>query len=102
MTWAPVSVIHHVSWMRLSNTSAPHLTTSGFSGSPTDSTWRKLDKSCDSTIASPAPISIRKAVGALYQIVTLYSSIALYQASGENRPPTINVVTPFSHGEKTP
>src|SRR5690606_42149965 len=102
MVCAPVSVIHHVSWMRLSNTCAPHLTTSGFNGSPTDNTWRSVDKSYSFTNASPAPISIRKAVGALYQMVTPKSSIALYQPSGEKRPPKMTVVTPLSQGENTP
>src|SRR5699024_7376167 len=54
----------------------PHLTTSGFKGSPTDSTCRKELKSYCLITSSPAPISIRSAVGALYQIVIFNSSIA--------------------------
>src|SRR3954452_18606598 len=88
--------------MRKSNTFIPQRTTSGFSGSPTLNICLKLDKSNFFTISSPAPINIRKAVGALYHTVTPYSSIILYQVSGLKRPPTITFDVPVNHGPKMP
>src|SRR5699024_9195612 len=76
--------------------------TSGLSGSPTDKILFSDDKSYLSIISSPALINILNAVGAVYHIVTLYSSIIPYQASGENLPPTIQFVTPFNQGLKIP
>lgn len=78
----------------------PHLMTSGFNGSPTLSTCRSEVRSYFATISSPAPISIRKAVGALYQTLTPSRSIVPYQLSGLKRPPTMTFVAPFSHGAK--
>src|SRR5699024_5575045 len=79
-----------------------HLTTSGFKGSPTDSTCRKALKSYCLLTSSPPPIRIRSAVGALYQIVIFNSSIAPYHDSGENLPPTTTFVARFSHGANIP
>src|SRR5690606_41472403 len=102
MVCCPVTVIRHVSWIPSSNTWTPQRTTSGVNGSPADRTWRSVERSYSFTNASPAPISIRKAVGALYQTVTPKSSMALYHPSGEKRPPKITVVVPVSQGAKTP
>src|SRR6476660_7512005 len=88
--------------MRRWYTRQPQRTTSGLSGSPTDSTWRNDERSYFSTSCSPAPISMRNAVGAEYQTVTRWSWIVLYHAAASNRPPRIRLVAPFSHGAKMP
>ena len=66
----PVSVCHQLSWKGLPNASTPHTTPSGLSGSPTLAIKRSLDKSYRLAISAPTFISIRIAVGAVYQTVT--------------------------------
>jgi len=77
-------------------------TTSGLSGSPTDSTWRNDERSKRCATLSPAAISMRNAVGAEYHTVTRSSSMVRYQASASKRPPRTTLVAPLSHGEKMP
>ena len=47
-------------------------------------------------------MSMRNAVGALYQTVTPNRSMTEYQNSGLNRPPTMTFVAPFKNGAKIP
>src|SRR5216684_2671541 len=64
----PVSVCHHVS--TIGHRSPPitrryHIHASGFIGSPTEPSSRRLDKSCFLTHESPHLINVRIAVGAV-------------------------------------
>src|SRR3989338_9113290 len=93
----PVSVIHHPSWKGRPNTFSPHLIASGFNGSPTLLMSRKLERSYLLIISVPAFISILIAVGAVYQTLTLYSSIIEYHFSGSNLPPCTTCETPLLH-----
>ena len=70
MRIAPVSVCHQLSWMGSPNASSPQTTPSGLSGSPTEATNRSDDRSkvCGSSV--PDFMSMRTAVGAVYQTVT--------------------------------
>ena len=68
---APVSVCHQLSWIGRPSVSSPQSTASGFSGSPTLAMKRSARQVV--VARSPAPgrrISIRTAVGAVYQTVT--------------------------------
>ena len=102
MSWWPVSVIHQLSWMRRWNARHAQRTTSGLSGSPTESTWRSEERSNFFTTWSPAAINMRNAVGAEYHTVTRRSSTVLYHASASKRPPRTTLVAPLSHGAKIP
>ncbi len=66
----PVSVCHQLSWNGLPKASTPHTTASGLSGSPTLAIRRKFDRSNCLANSAPAFISMRMAVGAVYQTVT--------------------------------
>ncbi len=66
----PVSVCHQLSWIVRPSTSRPQTTASGFSGSPTLATNRTDDKSYSPATSGPARISMRIAVGAVYQTLT--------------------------------
>src|SRR5690242_6650781 len=88
--------------MRRLYTRQPQRTTSGFNGSPTDSTWRSEDRSYFSTSCSPAAINMRNAVGAEYHTVMRCFWIVSYQSAASKRPPRITFVAPFSHGAKMP
>ena len=69
---APVSVCHQLSWMGWSKTLVPQMTASGFSGSPTLLMCRSVERlKRPGQFASPAFISMRTAVGAVYHTVTL-------------------------------
>ena len=83
---APVSVCHQLSWIAWLNISLPQTTASGLSGSPTEEMNRNDDRSWFLTGSSPARISMRMAVGAVYQTVTLYLSIVSYQLLALNPP----------------
>src|SRR4051812_45844328 len=98
MTCMPVSVIHQVSCGATPVIERIQRSASGLSGSPTEQLWRMLFKSYFLAIAFPCAISMRKAVGALYQTVTLYFSIASYQRSAEKRPPSTRLEIPSDQG----
>ena len=67
----PVSVCHQLSWNGLPKASTPQTTASGLSGSPTLAIKRKLERSnCPGDVRRPAFISMRMAVGAVYQTET--------------------------------
>jgi len=70
---APVSVCHQVSCTRSPSTSLAHITASALSGSPTLAVNRSADKSCWAARSGPRRMSIRIAVGAVYQTVTRLS-----------------------------
>jgi hypothetical protein len=97
---APVSVCHQVSWIGCPRASIPQTTTSGFNGSPTLATWRSRDRSCP--VAVPARISIRSAVGAVYQTVTRWCSRIRYQRSTSKSSSSTTEVTPQVSGAITP
>ena len=98
----PVSVCHQLSWIGRPSTSWPQTTASGLSGSPTLATKRRRDRSCSAASSDPARISIRMAVGAVYQTVTCSSSRVRYQRSASNSPSSTMQVTPFVSGAITP
>src|SRR5262245_53488357 len=98
----PVSVCHQLSWIAWPKTPIPQTTASGLSGSPTLQMYLRLDRSCFAGICSPAFISILRAVGAVYHIVTLYFSIVEYQRSGLNPASVTTEVIPFDHGPNIP
>ena len=79
----PVSVCQKVSWKSRPNASRPQCTPSGLSGSPTLHMWRSDERSRRFTGSIPSFISMRMAVGAVYQTVILCFSIVSYQRSLE-------------------
>ena len=98
----PVSVCHQLSWNGLPNASTPQTTASGLSGSPTLAIKRSFDRSNRWATSAPAFISMRIAVGAVYQTVTFCSCRMRYQRSASNSAwSTINV-TPLVSGEMMP
>ncbi len=99
---APVSVCHQVSCTGLPKASWPQTTTSGLSGSPTLATWRRADRSCPRACSAPARISMRSAVGAVYQTVTRCSSRIVYQRSASNSSSSTMLVTPHVSGATIP
>ena len=100
---APVSVCHQLSWTGRPRTSRPHDTTSGLSGSPTLATNRSARQVARARRGPrPARISIRSAVGAVYQTVTPASSRTRYQRSASNSPSSTTLVTPWASGAMTP
>jgi hypothetical protein len=98
----PVSVCHQLSWMGRPSASSPHTTPSGFKGSPTLATKRRRDRSCGLASSAPAFMSIRTAVGAVYQTVTRSSSRMRYQRSASNSASSTMLVTPLASGETMP
>ena len=81
----PVSVCHQLSWIGRPSASAPQRTASGFSGSPTLATKRSAREVALAAAApSPARMSMRIAVGAVYQTVTRSRSRIAYQRSASN------------------
>ena len=72
---APVSVCHQLSWIGWSKTLVPQTTASGFSGSPTLLMCRSDERLKRPGTSSPAFISMRTAVGAVYHTVTPYFSM---------------------------
>ena len=99
---APVSVCHQLSWMGRPRASRPHTTASGFSGSPTLATKRSADRSYSPGSSSPARMSMRIAVGAVYQTVTRCSSRIPYQRSASNSASSTTIVMPWVSGATMP
>ncbi len=98
----PVSLCHQLSWIGWPSVSAPHTTASGLSGSPTLPTKRSELRSCAVATSAPARMSMRTAVGAVYQTSTRSSSITEYQRSASNSPSSMMLVTPQVSGAMIP
>ena len=98
----PVSVCHQLSWMGSPNASSPQRTASGFSGSPTLAMKRSAGCGCSRAISVPARISIRIAVGAVYQTLTCSSSRIRYQRPASKSPSSTTLVTPCASGAMIP
>ncbi len=99
----PVSVCHQLSWIGSPRTSRPHHTASGFSGSPTLATNRRSG-GCENFRArsSPALISMRIAVGAVYHTDTFSCSRIRYQRSASKSSGSTIEVMPWSSGAMIP
>ena len=98
----PVSVCQNVSWNQRPNASWPQRTASGLSGSPTLHMWRRLVRLRRFTGSTPSFISMRMAVGAVYQTVMRCFSIVSYQRSLENPASSTTCVAPSDHGPMMP
>ena len=98
----PVSVCHQLSCTGRPQASWPQTTTSGLSGSPTLATNRSAERSWARATSLPARISIRSAVGAVYQTVTRCSARMRYQRSASISSSSTTAVTPCSRGAMTP
>ena len=98
----PVSVCHQLSWNGLPKASALHTTASGLSGSPTLAISRSLDRSNRLAISVPTFISMRIAVGAVYQTVTFCCCRMRYQRSASNSAWSTIMVAPLVSGEMMP
>ena len=98
----PVSVCHQLSWKGSPKASWPHTTASGLSGSPTLARKRRARKSWARARAVPAFISMRMAVGAVYQTVTRSLSRMPYQRAASKSPSSTMLVTPFVRGAMIP
>ena len=82
----PVSVCHQLSWIGRPSVSFAQTTASGLSGSPTLAMNRSALRSNERGRSAPARISIRTAVGAVYQTLTRWSCSVPYQRSASNSP----------------
>ncbi len=98
----PVSVCHQLSWIVRPSSCRPHTTASGLSGSPTLATKRSADRSTPACAAGPAFMSMRMAVGAVYQTLTACSASVVYQRRASNSPSSTIIVTPWVSGAMTP
>ena len=98
----PVSVCHQLSWIGRPRTSAPQTTASGFSGSPTLATKRSAERSNRRGSSGPARISMRTAVGAVYQTLTRSSWSTRYQRSASKSPSSTTLVSPWESGATIP
>ncbi len=98
----PVSVCHQLSWMGRPSASWPQRTASGLSGSPTLAMKRSRGKLYLRAISVPAFISMRTAVGAVYQTETRSSCRMPYQRSASNSSRSTIDVTPCSSGAMMP
>ncbi len=98
----PVSVCHQLSWMGIPNASIPHQTASGLSGSPTLATKRRSGNACCFASSAPAFISMRMAVGAVYQTLTRSSSRMRYQRTASKSASSTMLVTPCTSGVTMP
>ena len=98
----PVSVCHQLSWIGSPSASSPHHTASGLSGSPTLATNLSAGKARLRASSAPDFISIRIAVGAVYQTETFCSSRMRYQRSASNSASSTTLVTPCSSGAMMP
>ena len=98
----PVSVCHQLSWNGWPRTSCPQTTPSGFSGSPTLAQNRSAERSWPAARSGPARISIRIAVGAVYQTLTRSRSRMRYQRSASKSSASTMLVTPFVSGAMIP
>src|SRR6266567_2189375 len=100
----PVSVCHHVS--TTGQRPPPiflwyHIHASGLIGSPTVPSRRSDERSCLATQWSPQRINARIAVGAVYRILTRYSSMIFQNLSGSGQlgaPSYMIVVAPLASG----
>ena len=100
---APVSVCHQLSWNGRPNASTPQTTASGLSGSPTLARWRSCGiLPCARASSVPAFISMRIAVGAVYQTVTPCVARISYQRGASNSSRSTSSVTPQASGAITP
>jgi hypothetical protein len=79
----PVSVCHQLSWIGRPRPRAPDHA-SGLSGSPTLAMKRSAERSYRAPASAPTFISIRTAVGAVYQTLTRWSWRIPYQRSASN------------------
>ena len=98
----PVSVCHQLSWIGKPSTRFPHQTASALSGSPTLAMNRSRGNRYCAASSGPALISMRIAVGAVYQTVTPWSCRIRYQRSASNSASSTIDVTPCSRGVITP
>ncbi|MNC49573.1 hypothetical protein D3C75_987620 [compost metagenome] len=98
----PVSVCHQLSWIGRPSTSLPHHTASGLSGSPTLATKRRAGYLCARASWSPALISRRMAVGAVYQTLTCSLLRMPYQRTASKSAQSTTLVTPSSSGARMP
>ena len=99
---APVSVCHQLSWTVRWSDCCPQTTTSGLSASPTLATCRSADRSNSPARSARARISIRRAVGAVYQTFTWWSCSTRYQRRASNSPASVIAVTPCVSGAISP
>ena len=99
---APVSVCHQLSWTVRPSACRPQTTTSGLSASPTLATCRRADRSNSPARSARARISIRSAVGAVYQTVTRWSCSTRYHRRASNSPASVTAVTPCVSGAISP
>ena len=98
----PVSVCHQLSWTGRPRTSRPHTTASGLRGSPTlwiNRRWVRLNCSRGSV---PMRISLRIAVGAVYQTLTRSRSKIRYQRPASKSASSTILVIPWSSGAIMP
>ena len=98
----PVSVCHQLSWIGRPKASTPQTTPSGFNGSPTLATNRSDDMSYSLVMSVPAFVSMRIAVGAVYQTVTRLSWMIPYHRSASSSPSSTRLVTPCTNGAMIP
>jgi len=98
----PVSVCHQLSWIGKPNASTPHTTASGFNGSPTLAMNRKRSKAYLRATSVPTFISMRTAVGAVYQTVTRWSRRMPYHRSASKSPSSTMLVMPWVSGAMMP
>jgi hypothetical protein len=77
-------------------------TASGLSGSPTLARKRSELRSYLRATSAPTFISMRMAVGAVYQTVTFCCSMIEYQRSASNSISSTMLVTPLTRGAITP
>ena len=98
----PVSVCHQLSWKGRPKACWLHTTASGLSGSPTLARKRNEPRSYLRATSAPTFISMRMAVGAVYQTVTFCRSMIEYQRSASNSISSTMLVTPQTSGAMTP
>jgi hypothetical protein len=98
----PVSDCHQLSWNGRPKTFCPQTTHSAFRGSPTLARKRKAPKSRPAAASGPARISIRMAVGAVYQTCTRSASRMPYQRSSSNSASSTTAVARLASGATMP
>ena len=98
----PVSVCHQLSCAGRPRCSAVHTTASGLRGSPTLATKRSALRSRSWARSLPERMSIRIAVGDVYQTVTCCSSSVRYQRVASKSRSSTRLTTPWVSGAMTP
>ena len=98
----PVSVCHQLSWIGRPSVSTPHHTASGLSGSPTLAIKRRSGKRLPSKRPGPAFISMRIAVGAVYQTLTRSSAKMANQRAVSKSAASTMLVAPMTSGARMP